>query len=475
MQRRHALILMSLGAAVSLASLLAIPQFSYSVFGVDSISDLLLRSDLTTITITGESSAKIEPDQVSIILNVQTPPTDTNAIVPKRGESVKKVVDAITSVSKIDESSIKIGQTTLNPVYSGGSSQQPATLFNAYSNLQIKTDAENLSALSLNLISAGYRIDNLQITQVKVPVNKTRSTETVYVAIVSGSSSPADNLEYFSPSKLTVQPGTTVIWTNDDSAVHTVTSGTSSSGPNGMFDSALFGPGNTFEYQFNAVGTHDYFCLVHPWMTGMVTVPQGDESTPTEMRYQANMNVVIETQPAPLQDTIKSYEEKLSSLKKTLESDGISSDSIQTNQVNFNPIYYGYGGSQFAVYNTYTQIIVRTDYAKVDSVLKAAIDSGANVESMIMSVSDSRIDDVKKDLTQQALQDAIKNAQEVIGSSGLHIKEIKKIEVNTKPVFQYGGGPVMYRGVSIWTQYDPSYLRAGEASVSVTAEFEVGK
>lgn len=464
---------MSLGVAVSLTSIFLVPQFSYSILGVNSISDLLSGSDLTTITITGESSLKVEPDQVSIILNVQTPPTDMDSTMSKREETVKQVVDAIVSAAELNETSIKIGQTNLNPIYSGGSSQ-PATLFNAYSSIQIKTDADNLSALSSNLISAGYRIDSLQIVQVKVPVNKTTSTNIVDVSIVLGSSTP-DNLEYFSPSKLTVEPGTTVVWTNDDSAAHTVTSGTPSAGPNGLFDSALFVSGRTFEYQFNTVGTHDYFCLVHPWMTGTVTVPEGDESMPTETKYQVNMNVAIETQPAPLQDTIKNYEEKLVSLKKTLESSGISSDSIQSNQVNFNPIYYGYGGGQYAVYSTYTQIIVRTDFTKVDSVLKAAKDSGAFVENMIMSVSDSKIDNIKTDLTQQALQDAMKNAQEIVGPSGLEIKGIKKIEVNTKPVFQYGGGPVMYRGVNMWTQYDPSHIRAGEASVSVTAEFEVGK
>ena len=475
MQRRHILILVSLGTAVSLTSLFVVPQFSYSILGINPITDLLSKSDLTTIIITGESSTKIEPDQISIILNVQTPPTDMDSTVSKREESVKKVVDTISSAAKLNETSIKIGQTNLNPIYSG-SSPQPATLFNAYSSLQIKTGADNLSMLSSNLVSAGYRIDNLQIVQVQVPVNKTESVSRASVSIVSGSSTPTDNLKYFSPSKLTVQPGTTVMWTNNDAAAHTVTSGMPSNGASGLFDSALIGAGRTFEYQFNTVGVHDYFCQVHPWMTGTVTVPKGEgDKSQTETKYQVNVNVAIETQPASLQDTIKNYEEKLETLKKILETSGISSDSIQNNQVNFNPTYYGNGGGQYSVYSTYTQIIVKTDYAKIDEVLKAAKDSGAFVENMIMSVSDSKIDNIKTDLTRQALQDAMKNAQEIAEPSGLQIKGIKKIEVNTKPVFQYGGGPVMYRGVSMWTQYDPSYLRAGEVSVSVTAEFEIGK
>jgi len=467
---------MSLGVAVSLASIFLVPQFSYSVFGVTSISDLLSKSDLTTITITGESSLQIEPDQVSIILNVQTTPTDVDSTVSKREEMVKQVLDAVSSAAELNETSIKIGQTNLNPIYSGSSPQQPSTLFNAYSSIQIKTVAENLTTLSSSLVSAGYRIDNLQIVQVKVPVDKTESSSTAGVSMVFGSSTPTDNLEYFFPSKLSVQPGTTVVWTNDDTAAHTVTTGTTENGPSGMFDSGLIGPGKTFEYQFNTDGEYDYFCMVHPWMTGKVIIPEGDKSIPTETKYQVNMNVAIETQPAPLKDTIKNYEEKLGALEKTLESSGISSDAIQNNQVSFNPIYYGYGGgSQYAVYATYTQIIVKTDYTKIDSVLKAAKDSGASVENIIMSVSDSKIDGVRKELTDKALQDAMKNAQEIVEPSGLQIKGIKKIDVNTKPVSQYGGGPVLYRGVNMWTQYDPTYLRAGESSLSVTVEFEVGK
>ena len=53
---------------------------------------------------------------------------------------------------------------------------------------------------------------------------------------------------------------------------HTVTSGTPEEGPDDLFDSSLFGPGKNFSYQFTEFGTYDYFCLVHPWMTGVVTV-----------------------------------------------------------------------------------------------------------------------------------------------------------------------------------------------------------
>ena len=94
------------------------------------------------------------------------------------------------------------------------------------------------------------------------------------VSIPEGSSSPgceADNACYIE-AEITVGVGATVTWTNDDTAAHTVTSGTPSDGPDEIFDSSIIMAGNTFEYTFEEAGEYDYFCIVHPWMTGKVTV-----------------------------------------------------------------------------------------------------------------------------------------------------------------------------------------------------------
>ncbi len=74
------------------------------------------------------------------------------------------------------------------------------------------------------------------------------------------------------PGSLVVPVGTTVTWSNEDTAAHTVTSGTLTDGSSGLFDTGLFAPGATFEHTFDAAGTYDYYCIVHPWMTGVVTV-----------------------------------------------------------------------------------------------------------------------------------------------------------------------------------------------------------
>jgi len=81
--------------------------------------------------------------------------------------------------------------------------------------------------------------------------------------------------ECFVPYEVTVDVGGEVTWSNDDSAAHTVTAGSAADGPSGVFDSSLFMAGTTFSHTFEEAGEFPYFCMVHPWMIGIVTV-QGE-------------------------------------------------------------------------------------------------------------------------------------------------------------------------------------------------------
>jgi len=94
------------------------------------------------------------------------------------------------------------------------------------------------------------------------------------VSLPEGSGVPGcdETNECFLPYEVTVPVGATVTWSNDDTAAHTVTSGNISDGVDGLFDSSIFMSGTTFEFTFSDVGSYDYFCMVHPWMTGIVNV-----------------------------------------------------------------------------------------------------------------------------------------------------------------------------------------------------------
>ena len=96
----------------------------------------------------------------------------------------------------------------------------------------------------------------------------------VTVSLPPGSGVPgceATN-ECYIPYEVTVAQGATVTWSNDDSAAHTVTSGTVDAGVTSVFDSGLFMAATTYEFTFDEPGTFDYFCMVHPWMVGIVNV-----------------------------------------------------------------------------------------------------------------------------------------------------------------------------------------------------------
>ena len=113
-----------------------------------------------------------------------------------------------------------------------------------------------------------------------VAAETTESISTVStISIPEGSGVPGceETDECYLPFETTVPVGTTITWTNDDSAAHTVTSGIVSDGPDGLFDSSIFMAGTAFEFTFDELGSYDYFCIVHPWMVGKVIVSDMQE------------------------------------------------------------------------------------------------------------------------------------------------------------------------------------------------------
>src|ERR1700761_543630 len=70
----------------------------------------------------------------------------------------------------------------------------------------------------------------------------------------------------FSPATINIKTGSTVTWTNMDSAPHTVTSLT------GAFDSGSIATNGTFKFQFNTPGTYVYHCTIHSMMANATIV-----------------------------------------------------------------------------------------------------------------------------------------------------------------------------------------------------------
>ena len=70
----------------------------------------------------------------------------------------------------------------------------------------------------------------------------------------------------FAPGSFTVAVGTTVTWTNHDDIPHTVVS------TQKLFKSPVLDTDGKFAHTFGGKGTFDYFCSIHPHMTGKVIV-----------------------------------------------------------------------------------------------------------------------------------------------------------------------------------------------------------
>ena len=80
----------------------------------------------------------------------------------------------------------------------------------------------------------------------------------------------------FEPEKLTIKAGTTVTWKNEDDIPHTVASATKA------FKSKALDTDDSFSFTFATPGTYEYFCSLHPHMTGTIVViaETGSASSP---------------------------------------------------------------------------------------------------------------------------------------------------------------------------------------------------
>ena len=109
--------------------------------------------------------------------------------------------------------------------------------------------------------------------------------EEFFVDIPFGAYNPNLNTPaevWYSPPQMSISVGDTIIWYNDDTEGHTVTSGESSGrygwmkdnfgSPSGYFDSSRFMPGESWSFKFEESGTFSYFCTIHPWMEGVILV-----------------------------------------------------------------------------------------------------------------------------------------------------------------------------------------------------------
>lgn len=96
------------------------------------------------------------------------------------------------------------------------------------------------------------------------------------VIIVNGTANHCrPNLSCYTPFQVDISAGDTVTWVNHDNHTHTVTTGTTNYGPQGVFDSGLIKPGGSFTQFFGSVGRYSYYDKADMWPSGIVSVSKG--------------------------------------------------------------------------------------------------------------------------------------------------------------------------------------------------------
>ena len=91
-------------------------------------------------------------------------------------------------------------------------------------------------------------------------------------AAASAATVKIDNFAFL-PATLTVTPGTTVTWKNEDDSPHRI------GDKNGTFTSAALDTDDTFSHTFAAPGEYPYICTIHPYMVGTIIVKPGGKSS----------------------------------------------------------------------------------------------------------------------------------------------------------------------------------------------------
>lgn len=417
-----------------------------------------------SIKVTGEASKTLDPDQATVMLAIQNQPVDISEIADLPAQQMR-VIDAVRAAGD-EKTTISIGNSYINQYYSGPPS--PSNTFTGYASIAISSDIEQFTVISEALSDEGFGLESISVSQVPQ-----YSVADASVIIPFGASD--QNSLPFEPRDIVVASGSMVTWINQDSALHTATSGTPSSDDAGkIFDTGFLGPGDSATVRISGLpGTISYYCVLHPFMTGSITIsdeePVSREEPDQETKKMVVTGyVVINTQPDTLENTIKTTYERIERVKAILKKSGIDSDNVEPANVSFSPAYYDGPGT---TYSTYTQFIVKTDPSNITKIAEAAKKEGAYLENVFLSISDAAIDKARIELNQLAFANAQERANEIAQPLGLKVGSTKSIEVNASPSGNPYGGTVTYRGVNIVPPYYS--IQGQQVSVTMTVEFEL--
>ena len=127
-----------------------------------------------------------------------------------------------------------------------------------------------IGVIIIVIVSVLSAIDTPELSKEIESTNSEVKADVIMPTKVSRPGCEEQNKCYL-PYQIVVGKGKEVIWINEDSAFHSVTSGKYDA-PTDLFDSGHMDPYQTFSYTFDSTGIFDYYCTLHPWMEGQVVV-----------------------------------------------------------------------------------------------------------------------------------------------------------------------------------------------------------
>ncbi len=117
-----------------------------------------------------------------------------------------------------------------------------------------------------------FLIENqILVVDIEVVEEKVLKASSATVILPNGNSEMG-NVGFYIPLNLEVTKGTTVVWLNDDVIGHTIQSQDGEGNVVGLFNSDVLETGERFAYKMEEEGIYNYFCTLHPWRVGVITV-----------------------------------------------------------------------------------------------------------------------------------------------------------------------------------------------------------
>jgi plastocyanin len=105
-------------------------------------------------------------------------------------------------------------------------------------------------------------------------IDESKFTNKVAITILKGASTQGN--PSYDPDTSKASTGALVTWTNADVTIHTATSGSGPQDPNSgkLFDSSFLNPNQKYSVPASKIspGDHPYYCKIHPYMTGKITI-----------------------------------------------------------------------------------------------------------------------------------------------------------------------------------------------------------